>query len=213
MISILTGDIVGSQHLSQSERRQLQENLEEAAASTDLSTNIEVFAGDRWQCLCHPPHSAILLAMTLRSYLLGRKGIDTRISVGIGGYENLRPDKISLSQGEAFVLSGRGLEKMQEEQRLSIQFSEKIPLTTQELISASVLLLDGITSNWTAKQAQAVSLAGMKLNQYELAERFDPPISAQAFGKHLASAQWKLVKEALGYMAAGLHRAFREGEK
>ncbi len=213
MIAVLTGDIVGSQELSESDRNQLQSILEAAVASTDLSTNIEVFAGDSWQCTCHPPHSAIRLALTLRSYLLGKKEIDTRISIGIGDYENLRPEKISLSQGEAFVLSGHGLEEMPEEQRLTIQFSLKIPRPTQELIFASVLLLDGITSNWTSKQAQAVALAGTKLNQYELAEKFDPPISAQAFGKHLAKAQWKLVKQALTSIGLGLHGTLRETEK
>lgn len=213
MITVLTGDIVGSQKLSESNRNQLQSILQAAVASTDLSTNIEVFAGDSWQCTCHPPHSAIHLALTLRSYLLGKNGIDTRISIGIGDYENLRPEKISLSQGEAFVISGRGLEEMPEDQRLTIQFNPKIPRPTQALIYASVLLLDGITSNWTSKQAQAVALAGTQLNQYELAAKFEPPISAQAFGKHLAKAQWKLVRQALTSISIGLHGALSETEK
>ncbi|MDQ8187356.1 hypothetical protein [Pelagicoccus sp. SDUM812002] len=213
MIAVLTGDIVGSQELSESKREQLQAFLEETAASTDLSANIEVFAGDSWQCVCHAPESAIHLAVAIRSHLFGKRGIDTRVSIGIGTYENLRPEKISLSQGEAFVLSGRGLEEMPQEQRLSIQFGGNLPLPTQELIHASVLLLDGITVNWTAKQAQAVALSGGKLNQYELAEKFDPPISAQAFGKHLAKARWKLIKQALTSISHGLHEALKETEK
>lgn len=213
MISVLTGDIVGSQDLGESDRSQLHSYLQEAIDSTELSTRIEVFAGDSWQCTCHPANSAIDLALTLRSHLLGKRGIDTRISIGIGDYETLKPEKISLSQGEAFVLSGRGLEEMPDEQRLSIQLSSKISRSTQELTFASVLLLDGITSNWTSKQALAVALAGTRLNQYELAEKFDPPISAQAFGKHLASAQWKLVKQALTSIGLGLHGTLRETEK
>lgn len=206
MISVLTGDIVGSQVLSEADREQLQAYLAEAAASTHLSANIEVFAGDSWQCTCEPAHAAVDLAVTLRSYLLGKRGIDTRISIGIGDYEKLRPEKVSLSQGEAFVLSGRFLKEMPEDQRLSIRMSEKISQPQKEFLHASVLLLDGITNEWTAKQAQAVALAGNNLAQYELAEKFDPPISAQAFGKHLASARWRLVREALDSISLGLQK-------
>lgn len=213
MITILTGDIVGSQELSRQERDHLQADLKEAAARTELSVDIEVFAGDSWQCFCEPSHCAISLAVTLRSYLLGKKGIDTRISIGIGDYESLRPEKISLSHGEAFVLSGRGLKEMSEDQRLTIQFSEKTPQLNKELIHASVLLLDGITSNWTSKQALAVALASKDLNQYELAEKFNPPISPQAFGKHLAKAQWKLVKTALTSIELGLHQTLAGPDK
>ncbi|MDQ8181800.1 hypothetical protein [Pelagicoccus sp. SDUM812005] len=212
MIAVLTGDIVGSQELRESDRQQLQAYLQEAAASADLSTHIEVFAGDSWQCFCQPSHSAIRLALTLRSHLLGKREIDSRVSIGIGDYESLRPEKISLSQGEAFVLSGRGLQEMPDEQRLAIQFSPRVPRPIQELAYANVLLLDGLTSQWTSKQAQAVALAGTDLNQYELAEKFDPPISAQAFGKHLAKAQWKLIKQVLQSIELALQATLAPAE-
>lgn len=212
MIAVLTGDIVGSQELRESDRQQFQAYLQEAAASADLSTHIEVFAGDSWQCFCQPSHSAIRLALTLRSHLLGKREIDSRVSIGIGDYESLRPEKISLSQGEAFVLSGRGLQEMPDEQRLAIQFSPRVPRPIQELAYANVLLLDGLTSQWTSKQAQAVALAGTDLNQYELAEKFDPPISAQAFGKHLAKAQWKLIKQVLQSIELALQATLAPAE-
>ncbi|MBK1876716.1 hypothetical protein [Pelagicoccus mobilis] len=213
MIAVLTGDIVGSQSLAEAERDQLQAYLEDAVASTDVSASIEVFAGDSWQCHCHPAHSAIRLAVTLRSYLLGKRNIDTRVSIGIGSYEKLRPEKISLSQGEAFVLSGRGLQEMPDDRRLNIRLGKQIPPSSQGLIYASLLLLNGITSDWTNKQAQAVALASNKRNQYELAEKFDPPISAQAFGKHLAKAQWKLINESIGSLESSLQQLLAPHEE
>lgn len=206
MIAVLTGDIVGSQAIEKSKLERLPNYLEEAANRTDLGINLEVFAGDSWQCTCHPPQFAMRLAVLIRSELLGKRGIDTRVSIGVGDYETLKPEKISLSHGEAFVLSGRGLEDMDQERRLNIRLGEKAPPPSPSLVHASILLLDSITSHWTAKQAQAVSLAGNKLNQYELAKRFDPPISAQAFGKHLAKAQWKLISAALESIETGLQQ-------
>ncbi len=205
MIAVLTGDIVGSQKLKPNELADLGQYLKEASDLTDLSTCFEVFGGDRWQTTCHPPHSAVSLATTIRAYLLGKKGIDTRISIGIGDYKTITPEKISLSQGEAFVLSGRSLEDMPTDRRLGIELSDTIPRANIELLHASVCLLDGITVDWTLKQSQAVALSRTNLNQNELSKKFEPPISPQAFGKHLASAKWQLIKEALRSLESGLH--------
>lgn len=212
MIAILTGDVVGSQELPSDKRAGLQAKLEEAARSTDLSSHFELFSGDSWQCMCPSPQTAVQQAISLRAYLYGKNAIDTRISIGIGDYESLRLEKISLSQGEAFVLSGRGLQTMPTDRRLSIQLSDSLAAPARELTEAAVSLLDGITSGWTAKQAQAVSLANTLAPQNELAQKFDPPISAQAFGKHLASAQWKLVKNALASIESGLATLLSQAE-
>ncbi|MBC2604459.1 hypothetical protein [Pelagicoccus albus] len=212
MISILTGDIVGSQELDARQRKSLHSGLMEMVEAHPSAAHFEVFAGDSWQCLCKPTSAALQLAVQLRAALLAKLEIDTRVSIGIGSYESLNPEKISLSQGEAFVLSGRALKSMPEERRLSLQLSPELPTSSHELGGAAVSLLDALTSGWTSKQAQAVSLAFSEENQYELAKRFQPPISAQAFGKHLASAQWKLVKSALHSISLGLENTLADSK-
>lgn len=210
MIAVLTGDVVGSQGLKPETLADLRTRLDEAAKLTDLSTCFEVFGGDSWQTTCHPPHSAVSLAVTIQAYLLGTAGIDTRICIGIGGYDSVVPEKISLSQGEAFVLSGRGLKEMPSDRRLTLHLSDALPRTSAHLLWAATTLLDGIATDWTPKQAQAVALATTQLAQNELAKRFEPPISPQAFGQHLASAKWPLVKEALHSISHALHRVLKE---
>ncbi|EDY82027.1 hypothetical protein VDG1235_1647 [Verrucomicrobiia bacterium DG1235] len=207
MISVLTGDIVDSQKLENRERSKLSSALREAANYAQLGESFEVFGGDSWQALCQPPQTVFVRSLVFRSYLQGIKGIDTRISIGIGSYESIRPQKISLSQGEAFVLSGQGLKSISADRRLAIHTTEALPIATRQLLDAATTLLDGITSNWTSKQAQAIALASTEAANIELAKKFNPPISAQAFGKHLASAQWKLVKQALQYISQALSQS------
>lgn len=197
MISILTGDILGSRGLTQQKRTGLEAKLRAAAAHAGLEKGFEVFRGDSWQGLCEPSRDAFESALQFRAYLLGHDEIDTRISIGIGAVETLNPKKISLSQGEAFELSGLGLSEMPKSRRLVAQSSSSIRPELGHLLSATCSLLDGVTADWTSKQALAIALSRSDANQYELAQRFNPPISAQAFGKHLARARWKLIKQAL----------------
>ncbi len=212
MISILTGDIVGSRELTPEDRATLPIKLASAAAHAGLGKNFEVFRGDSWQCLCPPTPLALERAILFRAFLLGKYEIDTRVSVGIGSVENLNLEKISLSQGEAFELSGLGLSTMPADRRLHASISQKLSPASGKLLTAACLLLDGISSGWTSKQALAVALSHSDANQYELAARFTPPISAQAFGKHLAKAQWKLVKEALHSIQRGLQQTISPSE-
>ncbi|MDQ8202949.1 hypothetical protein [Pelagicoccus sp. SDUM812003] len=210
MISVLTGDIVSSQTLEASLLEALPSHLAGAAGLAGLSTSLEVFGGDSWQTTCHPPHSALSLAVAMRAYLLGHHGIETRISIGVGGYDSLVTEKISLSQGEAFVLSGRALKDMPDDRRISIQLSEGFHKKDQHLLQAAVALLDGLVAEWTGKQALAVALAHLDLPNYELAQKVSPPISPQAFGKHLAAAKWPLIQDALSSIEHGLRDLLAE---
>ncbi len=213
MISILTGDIVGSRDLSTKDRTTLHTKLREAAEHAGLGGNFEVFRGDSWQCLCDPFHEAFERAILLRAYLLGKHEIDTRVSIGIGTAESLNLDKISLSQGEAFEMSGLGLTNMPNERRLSLSLGKNTSSQDSPILTAACMLLDGATSYWTSKQALAVALTQYEENQYELAQKFTPPISAQAFGKHLAKAQWKLIKEAIQSIELGLQQTIQAPEE
>lgn len=213
MISILTGDIVGSQSLDPTKRAQIPACLKDAADYVDLGKSLEVFGGDRWQTFSELPENTVAQALVFSAYLFGVHQIETRISIGIGRVESLHLEKISLSQGEAFVLSGRGLEEMDDERRITVHPSESLPHANRSLLQAAVTLLDGLSSKWTSKQAQAVALDSHSVlpflaeqNKKDLAKKFSPPISAQAFGKHLASAQWKLVTQALQMTASGIQQ-------
>lgn len=212
MISVLTGDIVGSQELSPKERAQLSASLHKAAEFAKLSSSFEVFGGDSWQAKCSPPQGALFQAVAFRSFLYGSYGIDTRISLGIGGYETIHEEKISLSQGEAFVLSGQGLKTIPEKRRLAIHLTPDLSAAISHLLAACCVLLDGLSSGWTEKQAYAVALACSsfpdfeKTHQKDLAARFDPPISPQAYGKHLASSSWDLVRSALQSISNALEK-------
>lgn len=85
----------------------------------------EFFRGDSWQCLLVEPRWALRVAVLVRVTLLSTLKVDTRVSIGIGAVETVSPDRISLSRGEAFTLSGEGLDrKMGARYRLAISIPE-----------------------------------------------------------------------------------------
>lgn len=202
--AVLTGDIVSSQKLSATALGQLPRLIAEAAQKTGFDSKVEVFSGDSWQAFCAEPEVAMTWALIFRSYLFGEHAIETRVAIGIGTISSLNPAKISLSHGEAFVLSGHALSETPSDRRITIATSPALPSNLAPLLDASCALLDALSSDWTEKQAQAIALASSNLPQNELATTFDPPISAQAFGKRLASAQWKPVKDALKSISDGI---------
>jgi len=204
MLSVLTGDIVESGALDRHRLQELQSQLEVAADRVSAHTCFELFSGDSWQTTCRPGRLCLTLAVAIQSQLRGKMGLETRISAGIGDYDFLVPEKISLSQGEAFTLSGRGVEKIAGERRLGIALGQRVPSATRQSLEAAIALLDGTACRWTEKQAQAVSLALSGQSQKAIASKFEPPISSQACGKRLTGAQWPLLREALDSLSGCL---------
>lgn len=205
--AVATGDVVASQSLSTREQGELAERLREAGRFAFGDAPFEVFRGDSWQAYCERPEEALARAVAMRSYAIGKLGFDTRVGIGLGAVDTFRPEKISLSQGEAFALSGGALGELRDERRLAMAAPAAL---SPELLSAVCELLDTLVSSWTDKQAFAIALATTGAQQNELAARSEPPISAQAFGKRLASANWKRIKQALDATAAGIALALRD---
>ena len=210
--AVITGDIIGSSQLSSEQRQQLPQFLEQAAQTITslqpgcIEGELEAFRGDSWQAYLPNPSQALAVGLMLRCHLWGERGIETRLSIGFGTVDHLDLDKISLSQGEAFVLSGRGLNDMEDGRIFALHSAHPL----QPLLDAIAALFDAQLKAWTQKQAQAAALALSGKPQSELAQSLQPPISAQAFGKHLASANWKLVKTALDSFAKASKKLFAQ---
>jgi len=166
-------------------------------------SDIEVFRGNCWQFYSKNPAEILHASLLLGSLLKGRHNIETRISIGFGRVDSLKPKKISLSQGNAFAISGQGLDKMQKQRAFSITFDDEL-IALQPFGTAHAALLDAIAPRWTQRQALACGLAFTGGTHEDLATRFTPPITKQAFGKHLAAANWDLVDNALTAFSQGL---------
>lgn len=180
IVAVITGDIIRSSQIEKAERVLLLEHLEQIFKDLhrEVSPNqSEIFRGDSFQLLLDKAEKALLAALLIRAGLKrrqyegqeGRLQADARISIGIGEL-SYRGEKPGVSDGEAFHLSGRALDKMKKRNSLTIK--TVWPEVNEEMEVASVLS-EAITGRWT--QPQAAIIYTYLLNnktQQELADEF-----------------------------------------
>lgn len=202
--AVLTGDIIASTGLAAEDLGHALELLNNAAGRlTALRPGAvygapEVFRGDAWQILLAEPGAALRLALLIKATLRSRVGADTRISVGIGRVEQIVADRISMSTGEAFTLSGRGLDKMTVYFDLTGALPERAGPMTRWL-PAVMHLCSGLARRWTRRQAETVA-EGLVLEnptQERIAKSLPRTVAKQTVQESLAGAGWRALIEAV----------------
>lgn len=196
---IITGDIVDSSRIKGKERDTLLCELERIGVELTSQTpfKLDIFRGDSFQIETQQPEDTIRIAVLFRTALKAatppniRHIWDARISVGIGkvDYEG---ERISLSDGEAYRLSGRGLDDIGK-RRLSVE--TPWPEVNDEL-AVSTAFADAIISEWSRVQSAAAYLKiGKNFTQKEIAEATGK--TQQNISKILASSQEELISKYL----------------
>lgn len=220
----ITGDIINSSSLDKRQRESLVRSLKTACARANEaivkrkittgqnavkvysgiqgSRGLDIFRGESWQ-LFVDAELGLSASFMLRGYLRGLFGIDTRYSIGIGTYDYIDVDHISRSPGECFTISGQGLDSLKSSQTINISLGEDLK-KMRPFATSIARLIDAISTSWTDKQAYACALDLNGKSQEEIATSMEPPITKQAFGKHLAAARWSLIKEALDAFEQGI---------
>lgn len=209
--AIATGDIVGSTNLDEEERYRLRKVLRKGYAKLkethqfSVPFDIDIFRGDSWQILIKRPDRALEICLLFRTFLLAQEGIkilDTRISIGVG-HINLHSSSISENDGEAYRLSGMGLDRMKKSDRLAMLFPTTEWDDAPDLpVDAILMLMDTIIVSWTKKQARAVHGALEGQTQERIAEEWTGgSISQQAVAAHLDKAGWDGIKKGIDAVA------------
>ena len=202
--AVLTGDIVKSRNLSPEQLQTVRDVIQEAVRIVDgwkpglIVGKAEFFRGDAWQLLLNDPSWALRTAVFIRANLLSRKLADSRVSIGIGSVAEIHPERVSLSTGEAFHLSGHALDKMTLYWRMTIAVPKSSgPLADWAPIVAH--LCDSLIRQWTPRQAEIVALAldPSEPTHEKIAGRTEPPITKQAVTRVLDGANWIAVDEAI----------------
>ena len=193
--AVLSGDIIGSTALSVEELESIRALVRSTVADFRsvrpgvITSDAEFFRGDSWQvCLADPGH-ALRLALYVRAKLRGDIKSDTRIAIGIGSAERIVPDQVSLSIGEAFVLSGRALDAMTGHFELGGALPRKAgPMN--HWFPVILHLCSTFVRSWTQRQAQIVTiaLATPDSTHEGIAKTLDPPVSKQTVTDSLAGA-------------------------
>jgi len=199
--AVLTGDVVASQSLSRESldrvRSVIFESSQQLASWSEglVPRPLEFSRGDTWQLLLRDPSQALRASLWIRSELLHRCAVDTRIAVGLGAVLPLA-DTLAKSGGPAFVLSGQALDEMAA-RRLTIVLPPLMPLAVWADLSAR--LCDALVASWTQRQAQLVHavLSPQAGTQSAIAAQLVPAVTKQAVGKGLRAAQWAALSCAL----------------
>lgn len=194
--AIITGDIVDSTKLNLAERDIMINALQ--AIPEILSPferiSMEIFRGDSFQVKIPNSEIAAKAAIAIRAWLrsqvelCGKEPLDARLAIGIGGtdYES---DTLSTSDGEAFRLSGRLLDKMQK-----VRLAVATPWTSvNEELRLSTAFVDDIISSWTQNQSKIMLLRLQTSKSHlELSQILE--ISRQMVDKSLKSSKEDLVE-------------------
>jgi hypothetical protein len=193
--AVITGDIVRSELIALDKRdlliqvlHQIVENLQDKSPM-----RMELFRGDSFQIVVDSPEMSLKIASMMRAGLKSNtpKGSktewDARISIGIGTID-YRGNSIVTSDGEAFKLSGRGLDTM-EKNRLAVNTCWQ---DVNEELDAGLAFVDDLITGWSVNQANAVYLSvGRGLSQANIASAIAK--SQQNVSKTLTSAKESLL--------------------
>jgi hypothetical protein len=166
--AVITGDVVASTSLKK-DHKQILLNISDQLLEYDPAFRMEIFRGDSFQALVNDPLQGFYLMMAMKAGLRQFEGnstsiediIDARMSLGVGVVNDpLQETKLGEMDGEAFVRSGRGLEKMKNDHTyISIHTGDQ---SLDEDFQNLCPILDTLIRRWSTLQSQAIFLYLLK---------------------------------------------------
>jgi len=204
LYAVLTGDIVKSSRLSPRQLESVRSSLTGAVSIVRrwqqglVKDKPDFFRGDAWQLLLMDPARALRAGVYLRAAVLAMGLADTRVSIGLGGVDKVSRSRVSLSMGQAFTLSGHGLDNMTHYSKMTIEIPNPAdPLSGWLPVVGH--LCDSLMGQWTKRQAEVVCVAldPSEPDQDEIAKALKPAVSKQAVAKALNGASWYALREAV----------------
>ena len=189
MKAVITGDIVNSQEAdSENWLPKLKQLLEKWGKTP---TDWEIYRGDEFQLKCSID-AVFWKALSIKSLIKQFENLDVRIAIGIGE-EQYSSEKITESNGTAYVNSGRLLNEIKNEGKT---FAIKTP---NEGINADFNILFKWSSldfdSWTVAVSEIVHLLMMdkNLTQDDLAKKLN--ISQSSVSQRIKRANFDLILE------------------
>jgi len=200
----LTGDIIDSTKLSNSEIHTTWETIKVVVEDFSIihadtfEGGVDFYRGDSWQLLLRKPKYALRLALLIRARIRAEVNIDTRISIGMGLVNEINENRISMSQGEAFVLSGHSLDDISG----YFAFTGELPKRAGDLrkwFPVMLFLCSEIVESWTRRQAEIVSKALLldKPTHSLIAKSLIPVVKKQTVSDSLRGANWRVLQETI----------------
>lgn len=212
IFAVLTGDVIGSTEAGSAALDASMQEVASAAGQIGLwpgssNTHFTRSRGDGWQMVLTQPGLALRAAFLVQARLRARpNGIPTRISIGAGPVRRLGGTDLSDASGAAFTASGKGLDRLDQSQRLAINCGAGTPF--QQALAS---LADAVMRGWTHEQAEAMALALHPQNPTLAEMAATLGISRQAVNYRLAGANLRALRSAAEDWARAFDAGLVEG--
>jgi hypothetical protein len=175
--AIITGDIINSSLLPKRIRGKLYPHLDAFIKSLGKDITGEVNHGDWFRVILNNPAVALRTALNIKCYMKGMTAqhlspsvkrnsdasfkIDARIAIGIGKVDFIN-SRLGTSDGEAFQLSGRTLDRIKSSHHTLAAASSNAAINDE--LNVLLILLDAVFLKITPQQCQVIrrKLNGMK---------------------------------------------------
>lgn len=210
MYAAVTGDIVRSTKIDSASRKAIPSLLSSAANSwteahpNSLINGLHVFRGDAWQVLIQKPRLALQFAIFIRASLK-TYGLDTRTSIAIATMSFVPQGRFPEGDGEAFCLSGRGLDRLSREEHMCFSMPSLEREKTMQLV---VQLTDTLVGAWTSRQALVMTRVLSGFTHNRIAESLSQ--SQQVVHHLLARAHVRDILSVLKYFEDSIKDAIGE---
>ena len=188
--AVITADIVNSSLLGTANVNRLAERLKELI-NANQAKFLSFYRGDSFQSYIVDPYPAYKLALQMRTetklFQTEAPEIETdlKISLGIGGID-IPVTNINNAMGEAFVMSGRGLDEFEKTGRKFIIKYEN-PTVNVALESISIFT-DYLFSDLTIKEAEVLQHLLNNRTQIEIAKNLKK--SQSTINRHVQALGW-----------------------
>ena len=189
MIAVITGDIISSQNVDpESWLGKLRELL---ATWSETPENWEIYRGDEFQMKCSVD-DAFAKALMIKSLIKNIENLDVRLAIGVGN-EVFRSEKITESNGSAYVNSGRLLNEIKAEGRTFAIRTENDNVNRDLNILFKWASID--FDSWSVATAEIIHrmLTQSDITQEQLARDFS--ISQSSVSQRLKRANYELIYE------------------
>lgn len=193
MIVIITGDIVNSRKLSSNE---WMDNLKSQFRNFgDSPKKWEIYRGDEFQLEIPNPEEALKSVFQIKAFLKSIQ-LDARMSLGFGD-KNYDADKITESNGTAFVRSGELFETLKK-QKITLAINSGDSGFDEEM-NLMFRLGSSFMDNWLQQSAEFVlaALEHPNASQEEIGGKLG--INQAAVSRRQKRANYDLIKDLDAY--------------
>ena len=195
---VLTGDITDSQSYTDKDFGNILTALKQhlSGYAKQYVGHFDIYRGDAFQLVVNQPQYSMHIALGLRLALKARTpSVDVRISVAVGE-AYFRPKEVKTGTGEAFVLSGRGLDSIKPNYLTFSSSNTELESKTQLLTRFADTHVSGLTQ--TQSETLLTYLEASDKSHDNIAALLDK--NRSNVSRILNASNYKLVAEYLEYM-------------